>query len=121
MTAALLNKDEYIGDVIRDLSVRIYSDNSAKGFWDVSADEQSTIKLSKIALIHGEYSEAVEAIRKDAMDDHLSQYPGEWVEMADGIIRSLDYCGAYSIPIGQIILEKLEYNRSRPYKHGKGC
>jgi hypothetical protein len=35
------------------------------------------------------------------------------VEMADAIIRIMDYCGRFNHDIGGAIMEKLEYNRNR--------
>jgi hypothetical protein len=72
-----------------------------------------------LALIHSELSEALEADRKKLNDDKLSHYEGKWVELADALIRILDYVGAFDIDIDQIVQEKLEYNRSRPRLHGK--
>lgn len=43
---------------------------------------------------------------------------GVAVELADCILRILDYCGKEGIDIEQILLEKHEYNKSRPYRHG---
>jgi len=40
------------------------------------------------------------------------------VELADCIIRFLDYCGRECIDIETAIREKFEYNKTRPYKHG---
>lgn len=42
-------------------------------------------------------------------------------EMADIIIRVLDACAAWGINIEEALGEKLEYNRTRSYKHGKTC
>ena len=47
------------------------------------------------------------------------------VEMADCIIRILDWAGQAGVDMEAIILAKHEYNKGRPYKHGKkyqgGC
>lgn len=40
------------------------------------------------------------------------------VEMADCIIRILDWCGKEGIDIDEIIRIKHEFNKTRPYKHG---
>lgn len=40
------------------------------------------------------------------------------IELADCIIRILDYCGHAGIDIEQAILLKHKYNKTRPYKHG---
>ncbi len=40
------------------------------------------------------------------------------VELADAIIRILDYCGKEGIDIDEAIRIKHEYNKTRPYRHG---
>jgi NTP pyrophosphatase (non-canonical NTP hydrolase) len=40
------------------------------------------------------------------------------IELADCLIRILDYCGQWGIDIDMAIEEKMVYNRNRPYKHG---
>jgi hypothetical protein len=76
-------------------------------------------KLARIALIHSELSEAVEGIRKDAMDDKLPHRKMEEVELADALIRMEDYVGFYDLDLGGARDEKEAYNFSRPYKHNK--
>lgn len=39
-------------------------------------------------------------------------------ELADIIIRVLDTCGAWGVDIDTAVRTKLEFNRSRPYRHG---
>ena len=39
-------------------------------------------------------------------------------ESADIIIRVLDYCAAYGIDIDRALQEKVEFNKTRAYKHG---
>lgn len=47
---------------------------------------------------------------------------GVAVELADCIIRILDYCGKAGIDIEEAVRIKHEYNKSRPYRHGgKKC
>lgn len=47
---------------------------------------------------------------------------GIQIELADVIIRVLDYCGYAGIDIDAAISQKHEYNKSRPYRHGgKKC
>jgi NTP pyrophosphatase (non-canonical NTP hydrolase) len=40
------------------------------------------------------------------------------IELADCIIRILDYCGHAGIDIEQAIKIKHEYNKTRPHRHG---
>ena len=100
---------------ITALCHQIYLDNWNKGFW-----ENNNIP-TKLALIHGEVSEALEALRLDtpAADKHLPQYSNFAVELADIVIRVFDLAGQQGIPLGKVIDDKLEVNRARPNKHGK--
>ena len=66
-----------------------------------------------IALMHSELSECLEGIRKDLMDDKLPHRKMEEVELADTIIRILDYAGAYGLDLDGAIAEKLTYNATR--------
>lgn len=99
---------------INNLSKQIYLDNKNKGFWDKPLSTGEAI-----ALMHSELSEALEADRKNLMDDKLSLRTGLEVELADAVIRIMDYCGGHDLNLGGAIYEKLAYNRTRPYKHGK--
>lgn len=127
-------QDQYPMDV---LAKEIFENNKAKGFWDAaktvvshiddsgrSVDEYDFVPELRntgelLMLIVSEVAEAMEAHRKDKMDDHLPQYKGLHVEVADALIRILDFAGAHQIPIGKIVQEKVAYNKTRPYKHGK--
>lgn len=68
----------------------------------------------KIALIHSEISEALEGERKNLMDDHLPHRKMAEVELADAIIRILDYAGFMGYDIEGAIKEKIDYNKHRP-------
>lgn len=39
-------------------------------------------------------------------------------ELADTVIRIFDLCGYYGIDLETAILEKMKYNKVRPYRHG---
>jgi NTP pyrophosphatase (non-canonical NTP hydrolase) len=41
------------------------------------------------------------------------------VELADCIIRCLDTLHSLGVDIDQVVADKMAYNRSRPYKHGR--
>ena len=117
-------------DSILAMSYAIHEDMIQAGFWDdlhkaeillneAGIDAMPYIVQSRIALIMSELGEAVEGNRKHAADDHLPQFDSLTVELADAIIRILDLAGHYSLPLGEALIAKCEYNMSRPHKHGK--
>jgi len=96
-----------------------------KGFWD--KDEHPAVY---IALMHSELSECLDAIREAENPMDSATWPAaEKInpmvfkhaeeELADTVIRILDFCGAHKLALGAAIIAKMEYNAGRPYKHGK--
>lgn len=56
--------------------------------------------------------------------EHTCQYrdakpEGVAVELADAVIRIADLCGYLGIDLDTVISEKMAYNETRPFKHGK--
>jgi len=51
-------------------------------------------------------------------DDHIPFYTGQEAEVADAIIRLLDFAAARNLKVVDAMLAKADYNRSRSYKHG---
>ena len=89
---------------------------SFKAGWHTNLETGELLNRNKgemIALIHSEVSEAMEGERKGLMDDHLPNRPMAEVEMADAVIRIMDYCGRWGYDIGGAIVDKIEYNRNR--------
>lgn len=67
---------------------------------------------NRLMLIVGEVSEAHEGLRKNDLDNFRE-------EIADIAIRLADLCGGLDIDLEAEILKKMEYNKARPWKHGK--
>ncbi len=125
--------------MINELAKEIYENNKAKGFWD---KERNVGEL--LMLVTSELAEALEADRKGRKAD--SHYIQEMVaegynwkdsqvsftnafevsikdtfedEIADAAIRIFDLAGGLGIDLDFHIKQKLEYNKTRPAKHGK--
>lgn len=70
-------------------------------------------------------SELSEALEEDRAGNPLVWYgkgakpEGVAVELADCMIRILDYCGRAGIDIENVVKIKHEYNKGREYRHGK--
>ena len=66
-----------------------------------------------VALMHSELSEAMDAHRKDLMDDKLTHRNGVEVEFADCILRILDAAAAFDLDVAGALIEKNRFNSVR--------
>lgn len=121
---------------IKEIQREIHQVNVEKGFWEdrknvgevlmlivselgealeahrsgKSADYQSFAQFTETQNATGEeYAELFRDYMKDTFED----------EIADTVIRIFDMCEGFGIDLEAHIVAKLEYNKTRPYKHGK--
>lgn len=107
------------------LATRIHQTAREHGFWDhedVYADghpdstamPNPSLVPEKLALIHSEVSEVLEAYRLfGKVNAHVEE------ELADVIIRVLDLAAALGLSMDIAVRNKMRANADRPHKHGK--
>lgn len=99
---------------LNELAYHCHLNAVNKGFWDDVDIYDRRHVLSLLALITTETSEAVEAIRKDDMENFAE-------ELADILIRVFDTAAGMKVNLGRAVLDKMAKNRGRKFKHGKTC
>lgn len=105
-----------VEDAVQYLQNVCHGDAAEAGWWldtDGTGKSNPLHFSNKLCLIHSEISEAMEADRKNLMDDKLPSRPGREVELADALIRILDLAGGYEMDLAGTVAEKLAYNRQR--------
>jgi NTP pyrophosphatase (non-canonical NTP hydrolase) len=93
-------------DVIRYVE-EAYETAKSKG-WYSGTTEIGT----KLALIHAEVTEALEADRRGEGKERIAE------EFADICIRVFSLSGHLNVDLHKAIRKKMDYNKTRPYKHG---
>jgi NTP pyrophosphatase (non-canonical NTP hydrolase) len=98
------------------LSAILHETAIEKGFWN--SPKNFDVFGNKLALVHSEVTEVLEAIRKNKGSEEIVE------EMVDILIRTLDLyasmrnAGFVEHSLDEILFKKMEINKSRPALHG---
>ena len=93
----------------------VHGNAKAKGFWEGDRNDGEAI-----ALMHSELSEALEALREGNPPSKKAEgFTSLEEELADVVIRIMDFAGGNNLHLAEAILTKMTYNATRPHKHGK--
>lgn len=103
---------------IKELQKEVHENAKAHGWWE---NPRTIGEL--LMLVTSEVVEAFEEVRngKDINETYYSdkgKMEGVPSELADIVIRVMDLCEYYGIDLESAILEKYEFNKTRPHKHG---
>lgn len=103
------------------LQVLAWSIAAEHGFHDGTRD---TTALERLALIASEVGEAISEYQRTGNGSGFytevdGKPEGLDVELADIVIRILDYAQEEGINLGSVLVHKMAYNARRPYRHGK--
>jgi NTP pyrophosphatase (non-canonical NTP hydrolase) len=88
--------------------------------WGPRNGEDSIMERnSKLLQIVGEVVETQDALRVgNPPSEKIPYYTSEEEELADVVLRVMDYAASNNLRIAEAMLAKMTYNSTRPFRHG---
>lgn len=107
-----ITRERYTIPGLNILALEITEWRERQGFTMPASINETDLLMSRLALVHSEVSEALEAVRVGDLWNFRE-------EIADTFIRLLDMTAALGVDIEAEIRGKMLRNEMRPHKHGK--
>jgi len=98
---------------LREMTSAVHAANKTWWHDPATGEPLQRNRGEMIMLMVSELAEAMEGERRGLMDDHLPHRKMAEVELADCIIRILDYAGGFGFDLGAAFEEKMVFNRER--------
>lgn len=116
---------------VRSAQKEAYDINVGNGFWDKRNDMHAILLRNGIdnspnqiielcGLIDSEIAEAMEAARKHNPETWSDPNTKDTLvrELAGAVVRIMDLCEHYKLPLGEAFIAELNHNSGRGYMHG---
>lgn len=129
---------------IKSVAEQTYATACEKGWWPKSRGDTTLEEISnKLMLTVSELAEALEELRDGQLDTYYTlehedggvkfrmpipegeeircppaKPEGFGIELADAVIRIFDLAEHLGIDMGEMLMIKMNYNKSRPFRHG---
>ena len=106
-----------------DIAMRVNKTAADHGFWKseetVDGDRNNGEMLMLMVSELCEHFERLRSKEFAAPDKHCPEFSNLEIEMADVVIRAMDYCTTRGYRLSEAIIAKSIFNETREYKHGK--
>ena len=112
-------KDSFVA-ALHLMCTDVHATNVEHGFFEGTNPKNHNEIGHRLLLVTTEVAECFEGIRKGlGNDEHCPEFSNEEIEIADAMIRLMDYASWRGLRLGRAIVAKARFNEGRPYKHGK--
>ena len=118
--------DEF-ATLFQDMQAAVWKVNDENGWWEKRRQIMSKVEdysphlaIELLGLASTEISEAIEAARKHHRDDWGDATTRDTMvrECAGTIVRLMDLCEYFGLPLGEAIIQEVRANQGRGHKHG---